>query len=49
LIENLQEGQFGALTEAGEHEVNEVAQIGYALLDRFDRSLGFAPDEGGGG
>jgi DNA-binding NtrC family response regulator len=49
LIESLQEGQFGELTEAGEDEVNEVAQIGYALLDRFDRSLGFVPDEGGGG
>jgi hypothetical protein len=49
LIESLQDGQFGDLTEAGEDEVSEVAQIGYALLDRFDRSLGFATEEGGGG
>jgi response regulator RpfG family c-di-GMP phosphodiesterase len=49
LIESLQGGQFGDLTEAGEDEVSEVAQIGYALLDRFDRSLGFATEEGGGG
>jgi len=49
LIESLQEGQFGELSEAGEDEVNEVAKIGYALLDRFDRSLGFVTDEGGGG
>jgi DNA-binding NtrC family response regulator len=49
LIESLQEGQFGELSEAGEDEVSEVAKIGYALLDRFDRSLGFATDEGGGG
>lgn len=49
LIESLQERQFGELTEAGEDEINEMAQIGYALLDRFDRSLGFATEEGGGG
>ena len=49
LIEGLQEARFGTLNEDGEEEVLEIAKVGYALLDRFDRALGFVTDEGGGG
>ncbi len=49
LIEGLQDGQFGTLTEAGEDEVSEVGKIGYTLLEHFDRSLGLTTEEGGGG
>ncbi len=49
LAEGPQEGAFGTLNEAGEDEVSEIAKIGYVLLDRFDHSLGFVTDEGGGG
>jgi response regulator RpfG family c-di-GMP phosphodiesterase len=49
LIEGLQEGQFGTLNEAGEDEVSEVGNIGYTLLEQFDRSFDLEPEEGGGG
>ena len=49
LVEGLQDGQFGTLTELGEDEVSEVANLGYSLLERFDRSLGLVTEEGGGG
>lgn len=49
LIEGLQDGQFGTLNEEGEDEASEVVQIGYDLLNRFDRSLGLVTEEGGGG
>ena len=49
LIEGLQAGQFGTLNDAGDDEVSEVAALGYTLLDRFDRSIGLATEEGGGG
>lgn len=49
LIEGLQAGEFGTLSDDGEDEVSEIAKIGYVLLDRYDRSLGFVADEGGGG
>jgi response regulator RpfG family c-di-GMP phosphodiesterase len=49
LIEGLQEGQFGTLNEAGEDEVSEVGNIGYTLLEQFDRSFDLVTEEGGGG
>ena len=49
LIEGLQAGEFGTLNDDGEEAVSEIAKVGYALLDRYDRSLGFVTDEGGGG
>jgi response regulator RpfG family c-di-GMP phosphodiesterase len=49
LIEGLQAGQFGTLSEAGEDEVNEVGHRGYTLLEQFDRSFGLVTEEGGGG
>jgi DNA-binding NtrC family response regulator len=49
LVEGLQDGQFGTLNEDGEEVAREVAQIGYTLLDQFDRVFGFVSDEGGGG
>lgn len=49
LIEGLQAGELGTLNDSGEEEVSEIAKVGYALLDRYDRSLGFVTDEGGGG
>jgi response regulator RpfG family c-di-GMP phosphodiesterase len=49
LIEGLQEGQFGTINEAGEDEVSEVGNIGYTLLEQFDRSFDLVTEEGGGG
>jgi response regulator RpfG family c-di-GMP phosphodiesterase len=49
LIEGLQEGQLGTLNEAGEDEVSEVGNIGYTLLEQFDRSFDLVTEEGGGG
>jgi len=49
LIEGLQDGQFGTLSEAGEDVVSEVGNVGYTLLEQFDRSFGLVTEEGGGG
>ena len=49
LIGELQDGDYGALTDNGQDEVSEIAATGYALLERFDRSFGLVTEEGGGG
>ena len=49
LIEGLQDGHFGVLNDEGEDEVDDIATLGYNLLDRFDRSIGLMTEEGGGG